>query len=224
MLIEKGSAYLVTAPTGYSTEVWVQDPNTQDTLLTTIVAGGTYQIGPYINDVNLRFVTQHGSPTITQYGSGVTPVTLRSLLGVEAATAVANATDADDIVAQFNALLAAMRVSGALVDDIPATIEFTAVTDAELETLTASEIVAVSGISAAVAISIDGDDAYEYRILGDAAGTLLKQDWTAEEGTVSNGQYVQVRLTSSDTNETEIVATLTVGTATAEFSVTTAAT
>ena len=72
---------------------------------------------------------------------------------------------------------------------------------------------AITGINVPAAISVTGG---EYAI---GAGAF-----TAAAGTVTNGQTVTVRQTSSATPGTATVATLTVGTVPAPFSVTTAAT
>lgn len=76
----------------------------------------------------------------------------------------------------------------------------------------ASDNITVTGIGVAVAISIIGG---EYSIDGGA--------FTANQGTIANGQSVVVRLTSSANYETRLFATLTVGGVSANFDVTTMA-
>ena len=75
-----------------------------------------------------------------------------------------------------------------------------------------SDSITVTGIGVAVAISIIGG---EYSIDGGA--------FTANPGTIANGQGVVVRLTSSANYETRLIATLTVGGVSASFDVTTMA-
>lgn len=81
-----------------------------------------------------------------------------------------------------------------------------------MNTLTTSNTVTVSGINSGAAISITGG---EYRI---NAGT-----YTSIAGTVTNGQTVTVRLTSSAAYSTLTSATLTIGGVTGAFNVTTQA-
>lgn len=95
-------------------------------------------------------------------------------------------------------------------DTTPDQYSFSAVTDAALETVVESDDVTITGIDAAANISITGG---EYSIDGG--------DYTATAGTISNDQTVSVRVTSSATLETEVVATLTIGGVNADFSVTT---
>lgn len=97
-------------------------------------------------------------------------------------------------------------------DETPNPFAFTAVTNAELSTSYSSNVVTISGITGSVAISVTGG---EYRING---GT-----YTSTAGTITNGQTVQVRRTSSASYETLVAATLTVGTLSSSYNITTRA-
>jgi hypothetical protein len=97
-------------------------------------------------------------------------------------------------------------------DETPNAFSFTPVTNAELSTSYSSNVVTITGITGSVAISITGG---EYRING---GT-----YTATAGTITNGQTVQVRRTSSASYETLVAATLTVGTVSGAYNITTRA-
>jgi hypothetical protein len=79
------------------------------------------------------------------------------------------------------------------------------------DSLTASDVVTLSGFTGSLAISVSGDGSPEYRINGGA--------WTSAAGTVSSGQDVQVRLTAATTEGSTRVATLSVGTGSGDFSV-----
>jgi len=94
----------------------------------------------------------------------------------------------------------------------PDAFSFTDVTDAELSTSYESNAITVAGISAPTPISITGG---EYSI-NDGA-------YTSADGTVSNGQTVKVRLTSSANYSMTRDATLTIGGVSDTFSVTTKA-
>ena len=91
-------------------------------------------------------------------------------------------------------------------DDTPDAISFATRTDVELATLTESTVVTISGIDIPAAVSIDYG---EYRIDGGA--------YTAAAGTIGNNQSLQIRHTSSSTNDGEQVSTISVGTISASF-------
>lgn len=85
-------------------------------------------------------------------------------------------------------------------DTTPDAFSFIDQTDAALSTLTESATITVSGIGAASAISVSNG---EYSING---GT-----YTSVAGTVTNGQTVKVRHTSSASNSTTVDTVLTIG-------------
>lgn len=95
-------------------------------------------------------------------------------------------------------------------DTIPDAFSFTDVTGATVSTLYTSNTITVAGINAASAISITGG---EYRINGGA--------WVSTPGTVTNGNTVQVRGTSSSANNTTVNVALTIGGVSDTFSITT---
>ena len=85
-------------------------------------------------------------------------------------------------------------------DTTPNAFTFVDQTNVALSTLTESAAITVGGIDAAASISVAGG---EYQINGGA--------WTAAAGSVSNGQTVKVRHTSSGSNATATNTTLTIG-------------
>jgi M6 family metalloprotease-like protein len=95
-------------------------------------------------------------------------------------------------------------------DTTPNPFAFTAQTNVALNTVATSNSITVSGITAAVPISITGAS---YSING---GTF-----TAAAGTVINGKTVRVRLTSPATYSSTATATLTIGGVSGAFRVTT---
>ena len=99
------------------------------------------------------------------------------------------------------------------LDRSPDAFNFAAKTDVEKSTLVTSEPATISGIEAAVAISVSGG---EYSV--GCTGTF-----TSAAGTISNGQTVCVRHTSSATQSTTTNTTLTVGDLSTNFSSTTKA-
>jgi hypothetical protein len=97
-------------------------------------------------------------------------------------------------------------------DTTPDAFSFTDQSHVELSTLSESNAITVSGINAAAAISVSGG---EYQVNGGS--------WTSSPGTVSNGNTVKVRHTSSGSNSTVTSTTLTIGDASDTFTTTTVA-
>ncbi|EIJ34364.1 cellulase family glycosylhydrolase [Thiothrix nivea] len=96
-------------------------------------------------------------------------------------------------------------------DATPDPFSFTDQTNVGISTLVESGSVTVSGINSATSVSVTSG---EYRINGGA--------YTSAAGTVSNGDTVQVRHTSSALPETTVSTTLTIGGVSDTFSSTTA--
>lgn len=92
----------------------------------------------------------------------------------------------------------------------PTPFTFDDVTEADTNTLYESNIITISGLSGSVPISIVGG---EYRINGGA--------WVSSAGTVANSDTVQARNTSSSSPATAVDATLTVGSYSDTYSITT---
>ena len=95
-------------------------------------------------------------------------------------------------------------------DTVPDPFTFVDQTGANLNAVTESAAVTITGITGPSPIAVTGG---EYKI---GAGT-----WTADAGTVTNNQQVYVRVTSSNASLTAVSATLTIGTVSDTFMVTT---
>lgn len=98
------------------------------------------------------------------------------------------------------------------IDTTPNAITLAASTNVEPGTIVTSAPVTISGINTASPVSIVGG---EYSISGGA--------FTANPGSITNGQTLTVRITSSDKTNTPKEAVVTVGGVSAKFAVTTAA-
>jgi hypothetical protein len=98
-------------------------------------------------------------------------------------------------------------------DTTPDNFNFTAVTNSNTSTEFISNSITVAGINAAAAISITNG---YYSLDGGST-------WTNETSTVSSGQTVKVKITSSSANSTTTTATLNIGGVSKGFSVTTKA-
>ncbi len=97
-------------------------------------------------------------------------------------------------------------------DTTPDAFSFTDLTNQVLSTQVESNTITVAGINAATAITITGG---EYQINGGG--------WTSAAGTVTNGQTVKVRHTTSASNGTATDTTLTIGGVSDTFTSTTVA-
>jgi hypothetical protein len=106
-------------------------------------------------------------------------------------------------------------------DRTPNTFDFTDQTGVATSTLVESDIELVTGIDDVTDISIDGVGSSQYRICTTDNCSSVAHDWSSSPGSIDNDEYVQLRLTSSQYTGTATVATLTVGTANVDWSVTT---
>jgi hypothetical protein len=111
------------------------------------------------------------------------------------------------------------RIGGADIDMMPNPFAFTTQNGAAPNTLYASNIVQVTGISVPVPVTVS---AGQFRVLADAAGTQVVQDW-GTFGSIKKGQYIQARLTSSNTYGATVSMSVTVGKYSALFYIVTAA-
>lgn len=98
-------------------------------------------------------------------------------------------------------------------DTTPDAFSFTDQTGVALSTLIESNTVTITGIDTAANVSISGDGSPEFRIAGGS--------WVTS-GTITSGQTLQLRLTSSAANNNTSSATVTVGTVNDQWDVTTA--
>ena len=110
----------------------------------------------------------------------------------------------------------------AYADTTPDAFAFTDQTGVALSTLTASDIVQIMGIGAAATVSITGTGTPEYRICADGTCSGAPA-YTATAGTINNGDYLQLRLTSNVAYSTMNSTTVTVGTSNDQWDVTTKA-
>ena len=99
-------------------------------------------------------------------------------------------------------------------DATPDAFSFTDQTNVALNTLTTSNTVTIGGITGSVSVSVSGDGAPQVRIDGGS--------WVTS-GSITDGQTLEVRLTSNAAFSTMNSATVTVGTASDQWDVTTVA-
>jgi len=97
-------------------------------------------------------------------------------------------------------------------DTTPDTFTFTDQTNVSISTLTESNTITISGINTSASISVSG---WEYSINGGS--------WSSGTGTVTNGQTVKVRHTTSASYTTSTNTTLTIGGVSDVFTTTTQA-
>jgi hypothetical protein len=98
-------------------------------------------------------------------------------------------------------------------DTTPDAFSFTDQTGVATSTLISSNTINITGITGSVSVSISGDGSPEFSINGGG--------WTTS-GAITNGQSLQLRLTSNAANSTMNSATVTVGTGSDQWDVTTA--
>lgn len=106
-------------------------------------------------------------------------------------------------------------------DNTPDAFSFTDLTQQARSSVISSDIVQIAGISCSIDVSLSGEGIPEFRICSDSACTSVVTNWTRTKSPVVSGQYVQFRLNSSPLPEITYTATLTVGSASDSWSVTT---
>jgi hypothetical protein len=98
-------------------------------------------------------------------------------------------------------------------DNTPSAFDFTNLTNQLFSTLVTSNVVTITGIGPdPVNVSISGGGSPEFSIAGGA--------WVTS-GTITNGQTLQLRMTTSPSSNTTLTATVTVGTVSDSWSTTT---
>ena len=199
---------------GASASIYEMQGSADNSNWTTIerVTGGT--MGPRTDTLDLsgsfRYVRMRGIDRATPYGYSIYEIEIYGLPGADE-----DNDGVDDSVDQCPATPAGSNVDATgciivIVDTTPDAFTFMPVTDAELNTLSVSNTITVSGISAPTPISIS---AGEYAINGAA--------FANSNNIVNNNDTVVVRQTSAATFSTLSQATLTVGDVSAPFNVTT---
>jgi hypothetical protein len=105
----------------------------------------------------------------------------------------------------------------------PDALSFGDTSDVPRLALINSDVVALTGLSVAVEVSVSGPGSPQYRVCCSADCSAVMTDWTSTAGVVGSGQYLQLRQTSSSDYSAATVAALQVGTLTSTWTVTTAA-
>lgn len=106
-------------------------------------------------------------------------------------------------------------------DTTPDPFSITDQTAVALSTLTTSNIVQITGLTATAAISVAGGGTPQFQVCSDASCTGVVVNWTATANTIANNQYVRTRLTSSASQSTLLTSTVTIGGVSDAFDVTT---
>ena len=107
-----------------------------------------------------------------------------------------------------------------LLSSKPAPFDYTDQTNVLTSTLTTSNILRII-VADATSVSISGDGSPQYRICSNSDCSTVAHTWASSAGSIDNGEYLQLRLTSSASNSTMNSATVTVGTGSDQWDVTT---
>lgn len=103
--------------------------------------------------------------------------------------------------------------------DPPDLFSFSDRTDVALSTLTLSNIIQITGLDREASIEITGEGTPEYRVCPADDCSTEKKPWSAANGTIENEDYLQLRLVSSDLEETTLRATVSINGTTAQWNV-----
>lgn len=107
-------------------------------------------------------------------------------------------------------------------DTSPSSINFPQITGATTGAQRSSSILQVNGITCGVDVSVSGVGSPQFRICSDSSCSSVVHNWGSANQTVSNGQYMQVRATSSANEGETTTSTVNVGSSVDVFSITTA--
>lgn len=115
----------------------------------------------------------------------------------------------------------AYAVAGGGPDTSPDAFDFTDQGDVATSTSTSSNIVQITGIDTASAVTISGDGSPQFRICSTSNCSSEVVTWGSSSQDIDNLEYLQLRLTSNASAYTANTATVNVGTANADWVVTT---
>lgn len=106
------------------------------------------------------------------------------------------------------------------LDDTVNSFSFTDQTGVNFSTLILSNILQISGINTSVSVSVSGDGTPNFRTCSDSSCNSVIQDWTTS-GSIENGEFFQLRLTSSAQTGDQYTVTVSVSSASDSWNVTT---
>lgn len=89
--------------------------------------------------------------------------------------------------------------AAACTDPNPSVFLFTNQPNATASSLTASDIIQISGINCSVPVTISGQGSPEYQICSDSGCSTVLQGWTSGPSSISNGQIYNPALTTDST-------------------------
>jgi len=98
-------------------------------------------------------------------------------------------------------------------DATPDTFDFTDLVNQSISTQVTSNILQITGLGCIVNVEVSGEGSPEYRTCSDSGCSTVVIDWTSGSGTISNNEYIQLRLTTSAAGGDTHSATLAIGTA-----------
>jgi hypothetical protein len=108
----------------------------------------------------------------------------------------------------------------AACDDVPNGLVFVDRTGMAQSVLVESNIILISGVTCSnVPVTVSGDGTPEYRVCATSNCSSVISNWTVANGTIQSGQYLQLRLTTNGSLDTVHTATVTVGSASDNWSV-----
>ena len=96
-------------------------------------------------------------------------------------------------------------------DTSPNSVSFTDLTQQVVSTQVSSNIIQINGIGCSVNVSISGAGSPQYRICSNSDCSSVTTNWTTSINPITSGAYLQARLTTSASGNTQFDATITVG-------------
>jgi len=115
-------------------------------------------------------------------------------------------------------------IQASACDNAPAFLAFPTLTAQGTSTLVTSSILAVTGMDAGctTSVGVSGDGSPEYRTCSDSGCSSVLQAWTAANNTLDiQGNYIQLRATTSASTDTSFTITLDTGSTSSDWIITT---
>ncbi|GAB6906288.1 exported hypothetical protein [Desulfosarcina cetonica] len=189
-----------------------------------MVCQGGVWVRIFETDTNGYLGVGQANPAAPLHVGGEAIIGTTTGLGCSATTEGAiryNATDNNIEVCDGNAWA---QIRASACDNAPAFLAFPTLSAQSTSTLVTSDILQVSGMDSGCTtnVSVSGDGSPEYRTCSDASCSSVLQSWTDENNTLDiQGNYIQLRTTTSASTDTVYTVTLVTGPTSQDWTVST---
>ena len=200
-------------PTKFSSPIWVPGGSPGGAGQLMVCDGSNWVLlFEYDNDGNVGIA--QATPAAPLHVGGEAIIGTTTGLGCSATTegAIRYNTTENNIEVCDGSAWAQIRASAC--DNAPAFLAFPTLSAQSTSTLVTSDILQVTGMDSGctTSVSVSGDGSPNYRTCSDAACSSVLQNWTAANNTLDiQGNYIQLRTTTSASTDTSYTVALNTG-------------